>query len=679
MLSLENVLFMDTEHNINTYQPESIQTLYKGETRIFTTFDKHDQEALTRMWNEAEAVMFWNACFDAGKLSSMFDNSFRWKTDKDGLSAYWRLEIFGNRYNVRRIGGFRNLIKPLNRVKTKEERKAKKKGTTSTPIIDLLKLWSILIEDNEEFVSLKLKDVLKRYGYENEERKVIDFTPENSLTDAYRNQDVEGLKYLAQLFLDKVENVLDLRKYAWFTWGDIKSPATFTKRAYEQRYPMKLWKEANDLTVSRDDKLKYALEQAYKGGITLSMHRGKIENTAWVDIKSAYANTIKHFNTDRFLLFDFEKHEGCDWDFKKTNCLLKVRHNFCIESMNKSLKMFAVEEPATRWVWYDDIQASINFFPAYEYEVLGGYEFIPLNHCRTSLVEEWVKAKEEPGLKQRNKTLYDYYKFLSNTSYGIKAQRKPFETKHTNMVIAGMITANVHRILSIINKTIQEFGYTPKYNDTDSSNFAQHKVFTDDDMISVVSKINANIYPYEVESEGFNKTTTLLSLKRYLSEGGENLQGLKNEDKVRLHGKGRYNIKEADTREYIKTRKLPDKELQITNLAGNTERTLRQVLKLRPQFAQYQHPFMFILNIQTDRSMQDFMVKWFCHMDTKTTKPEGDISADDEFSREFITFDNMAVASNYFGVYVEEEKADDISNNFRDWDAELEEDFDLQD
>ncbi len=667
MLSLENVLFMDTEHDIETYRPECIQTLYKGETRIFTAFDRHDEETLTRMWNEADAVVFWNACFDTGKISSMFDNSYVWKTDKDNLSAFWMFTIFGNIYKVRKIGGFRNLIKPMKREQTKEQKKKKRAGITSTPIIDLLKLWSILIEED---ASLKLKNVLKRYGYKGE---IIEFTPENSRTDAYRNQDVEGLKYLTKLFLEKVDNVLDLNTLTWSDWCDIKSPATFTKRAYALRYPLKEWKKANEITVSKEDKLKYALEQAYKGGITLSMHRGKVENTAWVDIKSAYANTIKHFNTDRFLLFDFVKHNGDQWDYKKTNCMLKVKHNFCIESMNKSLKMFALKEPSIRWVWYDDIQASINFFPAYEYEVLEGYEFIPLNNCKTSLVEEWVKAKEEPGLKKKNRTLYDYYKFLSNTSYGIKAQRKPFETIHTNMVIAGMITANVHRILSIINKTIQDFGYIPKYNDTDSCCFAQNKVFSELDMNEIVEEINRRIYPYIVESEGYNKTTTFLSLKRYLSEGGTG------DDKVKLHGKGRYNIKEEDTKGYIKTRHLPDKELQVTNLGGNTERTLKQLLKLRPQFAQYQHPFMFITDIATDRSMKDFMVSWFCHVDTKTSKPEGDIDAEAEFSRDFLTFENMALASNYFGAYIEEEKADDITDNFRDWDAELEEDFDLQD
>lgn len=670
MLSLDKVLFVDTEHNIDDYKPESIQTLFNGEARIFTIFDRQAQQDIERMWNEAHAVIFWNGPFDGGKLSSMFNNSYKWIEDESGRSAYWLLELFGNRYKFRRIGGFRNLIKPMSRTKTPTQEKAKRKGTPSTPIIDLLKLWSILIEEEG---SLRLKDMLKRYGYKG---NIVEYSAENSRTEAYRLQDVEGLKYLTQIFLEKVDDVLDLNTMSWSDWCDIKSPATFTKRAYALKYPLKEWKQRNDAVIAREDKLKRALEQAYKGGITLSMHRGKVINTGWVDIKSAYANTIKYFNTDRFLVFDYEKRVGSDWDYKKTNCMLKVKHNFCFESMNKSLKMFALKEPATRWVWYDDIQASINFFPNYEYEVLEGYEFIPLNNCKNSLVDEWVHAKEEPGLKQRNKTLYDYYKFLSNTSYGIKAQREPFETIHTNMVIAGMITANVHWILSIINKTIQDFGYTVKYNDTDSCCFEQHREFTEECMEGLISEINRRIAPYKVASEGYNKTTTFLSLKRYLSEGGTNLPGLKNEDKVKLHGKGRYNVYSDDMKKYIKKKELPGKELMVTNLAGNTQRTLNQVLKQRPQFVQYQHPFMFIRDIATDRSIEDFFVKWYNHIDTKTSLPEGVIDYNTEFTREFRTFDNMATASNFFGAYAEE-KADDITDDFRDWDAELEEDFDL--
>ena len=666
MLSLDKVLFIDTEHNIDTYEPESIQTLFKGEARIFTIFDRRAQQDIKGMWNEADAVIFWNGPFDAGKLSSMFNNFYKWVEDEKGRGSYWLLELFGNRYKFRRIGGFRNLIKPMSRARTPAQEKAKRKGTTSTPIIDLLKLWSILIEEEG---SLRLKDMLKRYGYKSD---IVEYSVENSRTEAYRLQDVEGLKYLTQIFLEKVENVLDLNTMSWADWCDIKSPATFTKRAYDLKYPLKEWKKRNEITIAREDKLKYALEQAYKGGITLSMHRGKVENTGWVDIKSAYANTIKYFNTDRFLVFDYEKHIGDDWNYKKTNCLLKVRHNFCIESMNKSLKMFAIKEPATRWVWHDDIQASINFYPDYEYEVLEGYEFIPLNNNCISLVDEWVKAKETPGLKAMNNTLYDYYKFLSNTSYGIKAQRKPFETIHTNMAIAGMITANVHSVLSTINKTIQDLGYTVKYNDTDSCCFEQHREFTEKDMDVLISEINRRITPYSVDGEGYNKTTTFLSLKRYLSEGGTG------KDKVKLHGKGRYNIKEVDAKAYIKTRVLPDKELMVTTLAGNTQRTLNQVLKQRPQLTQHQHPFMFIKDIATDRSIEDFFVKWYNHIDTKTSLPEGEIDENTEFCRGFITFDNMAIASNFFGAYAEDEKADDITNDFRDWDAELDEDFDIE-
>lgn len=675
MLNLSNVLYIDTESNIDTHRPECIQLRYRGKNYIISEFSPFNEDLIKTLWNSADAIVFYNAPYDMGVLSILFDNLYRWEEGDDVKTGFWKLTLFGNVYKVRRIGGHRNLIKPYNREKTAKEKKAKQKGIKSTPIIDLLKLWSILIEGDDVTdskgvpVSKALKNVLKRFNYPKE---TIPYSPENAKTEAYRVQDVEGLEWLTKLFFEKVENVLDLKTLNWFEWSDIKSPATFTKRAYALKYPLKDWKKMNDITLSKFDGIERALEQAYKGGITLSMHRGKVYNTGWVDIKSAYANTIKHFNTDRFLLFDVIKHEGGEWNYKQTNCLLKVKHNFCIESIQKSLKMFAVEEDSIRYVWYDDIQASINFYPNYRYEVLGGYEFIPLNNNCISLVEEWVKAKEEPNLKKKNLTLYQYYKFLSNTSYGIKAQRAPFVTIHTNMVIAGMITANVHRILSLINKTIQDFGYTPKYNDTDSCCFEQHKEFKKEDMEELLTEINKRIAPYMVEGEGYNKTTTFLSLKRYLSEGGED------KDKVRLHGKGRYNVYSEDMKNFIKERKLPDKELCITQLAGNTERTLKQIVTLYPFLKEYQAPFCFVTNVQTDRSMEDFFNNWYCHIDTKTSLPEGEIKDTQEFTREFNKFKDIMDAYLYFNAHYEESKEDDFNEEFRAWDSELEEDFNLQ-
>lgn len=676
MLNLSNILYIDTESNIDTHKPECVQVRYKGKNTVITEFSPYYGDLIKSYWNEADAVVFYNAPYDMGVLSILFDNSYFWVEGDDTKTAFWNFNLFGNIYKVRRIGGHRNLIKPMNREKTEKERKRKQKGIKSTPVLDILKLWSILIEGDDltdsKGVPLRkgLKDVLKRWNYPKE---TIPYTPDNAKTEAYRVQDVEGLEWVTHKFFETIENVLDLNTLSFQEWGDIKSPATFTKRAYALRYPLKDWQKVNENNLSKYDGIERALEQAYKGGITLSMHRGKVNNTGWVDIKSAYANTIKHFNTDRFLAFDVVKHEGGEWDYKKTNCLLLVKHNFCIESIEKSLKMFAVEEDAIRYVWYDDIQASINLYENYRYEVLEGYEFIPLNSNCISLVEEWVKAKEEKGLKKKNLTLYQYYKFLSNTSYGIKAQRSPFKTLHTNMVIAGMITANVHRILSIINKTIKDFGYTPKYNDTDSCCFEQHREFKESDMEELISEINKRIFPYMVEGEGYNKTTTFLSLKRYLSEGGTD------KDKVRLHGKGRYNVFSEDMKQYIKEKKLPDKELCVTQLAGNTKRTLKQITDLFPHLEEYKAPFTFVTNVQTDRSMEDFFNNWYCHIDTKTTLPEGEVNEDAEFSREFNKFKDIIDAYVYFNAYFEESEEDDFNPEFRAWDSELQEDFNLQD
>lgn len=663
MLSLNNVLFFDTEHNPDTYEPECIQVLYQGKVYIIEEFNEKTYYALKDMWDSADAVIAWNALFDIGKLSSMFKNNFKWQKANEHLGAKWKLTIFENVYQVRRIGGHRNLIKPLNRLtKTKHHGK----GVKSTPVIDLLKLWDILIESSDSLYGknhggLGLKDTLKRHGYGN----TIKYTKENAKTEEYRLQDVYGLEFLTDIFLKRVEKVLNLGSFSWSQWGDVKSPATFPKWAYSERYPMKQYKEAYDTLLEGTEGLKYALEQAYNGGITLSLYRGELANTGWVDIQSAYANTIRHFNTDRFLLCDCTPHNGSNWDYKRTNCLLRVKSNSVLSSINKSLKIFQLEVPTIRWVWYDDLVCLNNLFGNVEYEILGGYEFIPLVGCKESLVEEWVNAKETPGLKKANPTLYNYYKFLSNTSYGIKAQRKPFETIHTNMIIAGMITANVHRILSIIVKTVRDFGYTPVYSDTDSCCFVQDRKFKKEDMEELISEINRRIHPYIVEDEGYNKKTTILSLKRYISEGGEG------EDKVKVHGKGRYNVYPPDMSQYIKERKLPNKELEVSNLAGNTEITLKQVLRLRPQFEPYKHPFMFITNVETDRSMEDFFLEWYNHIDTKTSIPEGQ---EWNFRRDFFVFEDMTDAKEYYNEKVED-KANDMDDYYRNWDEEVKQDF----
>ena len=676
MLDTRKILFIDTEHNEETYAPESIQLLYDGEYTEITSFTPEAENRITELWNKAEAIVAWGALFDIGKLSAMFTNSFRWiEEERDGIkTASWNMKLFHNNYKVRRIGGHRNLIKTMNR--DKRTKSHKEKGVKSTPIIDLLKLWSILIE-NGEHESLKLKEVLKRWKYTGD---IIKYSKEAAKTSEYRKQDVLGLEFLMKIFLQKVENVLDLGSYSWLEWADIKSPATFTKASYAKRYPLKDYQTHNNARLASDDKLEYALSAAYNGGITLSLHRGKVYNTAWVDISGAYANTIKHENTDKYLLFDYQHYEGSEWDYKKFNCILRVKCNFVIQSVNKSLKLFAVKEPSVRYVWYKDVEACSKIYPDYEYEVLEGWEIIPLCPVTGSLVEEWIKGKDAEGVKKKahdksfNETLYQYYKFLSNTSYGIKAQRKPFTTIHTNMAIAGMITSNVHNILCTIISEVRKLGYEPKYSDTDSCCFAQGREFTEEDMNHVLTTINKAIYPYEVTGEGYNKTTTILSLKRYISVGGTD------KDKVRVHGRGRYIVNEAELRKYIETKECEERTLKLSSFAGNTKRTLDQIISLYPNLEHY-HPFMFKEGVQTDRSLAEFMEKWYTHIDTKAYPFSITGDADESFSRNLHIFTNGFEAEEFFTHYMEETEesyrsfADDVNDTFRSYDSELQEDF----
>src|SRR5574344_1399313 len=209
MLDLSNVLYIDTESNINTHKPECIQLRYAGKNYIISEFSPANGDLIRALWNKASAIVFYKGPYDMGVLSILFDNSYRWVEGDDAKTGFWMLTLFGNIYKVRRIGGHRNIIKSMNRERPEKEKRSKRKGVKSTPIVDLLKLWSILIEGDGTTdskgvpVSRALKNVLKRWGYPKE---IIPYSPENSLTEAYRMQDVEGLEWLTRLFFEKVGN-----------------------------------------------------------------------------------------------------------------------------------------------------------------------------------------------------------------------------------------------------------------------------------------------------------------------------------------------------------------------------------------------------------------------------------------------------------------------------------------
>ena len=210
-------------------------------------------------------------------------------------------------------------------------------------------------------------------------------------------------------------------------------------------------------------------------------------------------------------------------------------------------------------------------------------------------------------------------------------------------------------------------GYPNVYNDTDSSCLNQGKEFTRKDIDKIVDTINAVIYPFEVDEEGYNKVSYILSLKRYISERGFG------DNKIRLHGKGRYNITEKDIYEYVIYKRIPGKFLKVTQLAANTKIGMGMLVKLFPYIAPYKHPFMFEKNIFVDpekKTMLEFMNEWYLHIDTKTS-----FQKTGEYYREFHLFKNIHKALRYFRAFIIPKKTEYSNMDYRDWDQEIFEDF----
>ena len=627
------LLFIDTESDPKTKEPLCIQTGYTNHYETIKNF-KHP-ERLSSLWNGCEAVIFYNAPYDMGVISSVYGNTFVW----DG--TFWRMNIFENNYKVRRINGHRNIVRAFKHADGKRK---------SVPVIDLLKLWSILVDESD----ISLKQLIRReFGKES-----IPYTAENALTREYQLQDVIYLEKLWYRFLEKVSNIEAVKGYTYEDWAKITTPATFTKMAYAERYPdLTVWKKHND-SLDKSNKLENALEQAYHGGITISFYRGTVPGCGWYDIHGAYAHVIEYENTDQYMIYEWE--QGT-YDIVRDNfpVLCQVKTNVVFETIQKSLKIYGLETPKVTWMWSYDILALRLMFGA-EISVLRQFRPIPLNTVGRSLSAQWSDLKEIEQKEHGKTTLRNYYKFLSNTSYGIKAQRVPYKTKHTNMVIAGIITARAHLILAEMIHAARLRGGSWLYSDTDSICISgitcSHAVMQDE--------INAAIAPYSAECEHIG-TTRFLSLKRYLATGGTDTEGRPVPDKIRLHGKSVYRISEADMMRML-SGGATHKALTIGGISANTERTLSRVMKINP-FITHKHPFMFETNIKTSLSENDWFRGWISHIDTKTTCPlRVPVSA--EFARELKIFpSNYHAVKFYRGSAVEENIIDAA---YRDYDRE---------
>lgn len=620
------ILIVDTESDSRTKEPISVQLKWGKYTEIIKNFNY--LERLSALWSNSEAVIMFNAPYDLGVLSSLKGNTYEYKNDA------WELTICGFKYRVKRINGFRNLIKPLGR---------------APPVIDVLKLWSILISDRD----ISLKALIKKELGET----AIPYSEENAKTRAYQLQDVIQLEKIWYIFLKKVENIPNLRGYGFDEWRKICTPATFAKIGYAERYPLlKQWQEENDKENSEWG-LNTALEEAYNGGITCALLHGTRDNTAWYDIHGAYAHVIEYLNMDIYKSYSWENAEYTT--DKPLLCFCETDAVLC--KINGSLKIFRTKKLTKRYMWNYDIQALQCLFNDLNINILNVYYPRPLNLVPRSLSAVWSDLKEEEEKAHGKTTLREYYKFLSNTSYGITAQREPYRTIHTNMIIAGIITSRAHLILCQMIETARYYGCDWLYSDTDSICVDLHGTSP----YLLEKALNDRITPFSCGCEFIGKTR-ILSLKRYIASNGVDLEGHRVSDKVRLHGKSIYYLDELDMSSMLMGKENTE-PLLIGQVGANTERTYNRCLKLNPDIT-HGHPFMFETRIDSGLCKQDFFNKWKRHIDTKMTIPY-EAKTYDDFTRDFHIFDDYEQAAAYFTGKLKED-TDIFGVEYRQWDNE---------
>ncbi|MDD3523921.1 MAG: DNA polymerase [Candidatus Cloacimonetes bacterium] len=661
----DNILFIDTESKKETGEPLYIQWRMNGVHGWIRSFRREDYYTLRSLWWQAEAVVFYGAPYDLFTVARAFKPYCSWRWAGGGDMKYWDLKIFGHHYKVRGISGLRNLIKPFNVTERYDGTSYPKgkKAPKSTPIIDLLKLWSILVDDGDGY-GLKLKslirNVLKMETYEYED--------DSSLSIEYLMQDVDRLDDLWRVFLDKMQTVDDVRGYTYYDWCDVKTPATFVKKSYMRQYPN--LKSMRNHNMKQDEKhgLTDALEQAYHGGVTLALHRGWLRRTAWYDINSAYANVIKHLNTDRYLRYDWERVCPSEADIlsKSEPLLCRVKSSVIFTTINSGLKMYTQDTPEEYWVWNFDIHGLSLLFPSYTWDILEAYRPVPMNDVAESMVTPWIRHKDALKGVKGKETLREYYKFMSNTSYGIKAQRKPGITAHTNMCIAGMITARAHLILFEMVDVAQKEGYRWVYSDTDSICIE----YEGSAPLDLEAKLNERIFPYTCECEGYDYQTFILSLKRYLSVGGLPHRDGKPREKIKLHGKWLYDVSPEDMKRFVIYRQAPHDKITIKSLRASTETTMKILTNKSPQREEWMRPFDFDTNIEADITVWEWFGAWFSHVDKKTFNPDTD-DAEAEYARPFIHFRDRGQAMLYYKFDASEDpyKGDDMIKGYEGGDS----------
>lgn len=628
----DRVLFVDTETTEDTKEIISVQLRIDGENIILTP--PIDIERIRKLWESAAAVVFHNAPYDMGVLSTLRGNSYQWRKDLNkrevdwdtgevGTFTYCKMWLFGSTYKVKRLSGTHNFI----RVDGK-----------GTPVLDTLKLYEIFIEKKD----LSLKKLAPKYLG----REMIPYSPENAKTTAYQVQDVEALDGIYCHFMHEMLTIDDVKDYRPEDWMKVDSTASCAKTATLKVFPkINEWRKENNEETKKFG-LYNSLETAYMGGLTCAMYHGTVKGVSVNDIKGSYDAVINHENTDQFNKYTWRQIEPPEYLADNNDPILcKVWTNVVMKHMEDSLKIFKIsgeDEGKDVTYWSYDILTLKNLFPDADIRILEAYRPVSLCEVTESLASKWNKGKADAEKKYgKDHPLRTYYKTMSNASYGICAQRKHGQTPFTNMVKAGIIASRARLTLAKMIKCSREMGCDWLYSDTDSVIVRLNGV----DPGELEVALNKAIYPYQCECE-FVGDIRVISLKRYWGYNGKDMEGNEIPDKTRVHGRGRYNISEDDLKRMLSGEKITD-ELLVKQYAATTEITMKMVERVNPKITN-PHPFMFETNIPKGIPKQTwFDEDWAVHLDSKGTSPEN-ACFEDEFEREFPTFEYWDAALKHY-------------------------------
>lgn len=661
----KDILFVDTEYHPETKVIESVQMRYNGKYRVFEPpFDKEDLKDMKKLWKNARAVVMHNAPHDLGVLTILPGNDYEWReeinkrkkdfdADEPDKFSYWYMKIFGCEYKVKRLSSVYSFIR------ANGKRKA-------TPVIDTVKLYDIFIDKDSGLKKLAAK-YLGRY--------MIPWSKENARTEPYRRQDVEALDGLWCYFETVRQGLDDMKDYTYEDLMKIDSVASCAKKATLKAYPdIEKWRHENE---EQDKKfgLWNSLESAYLGGLTIAMYHGTVKGVSVNDIKGSYDGVINHENMDQYNRYMWEKIEP-PTELPENNypILCHVMTNVVMKHMENSLKIFKLkgDERKDMVYWSYDILALKILFPDADFHIFEAHRPIPLNDVKESLAgmwnakKKWVENHPDYG---KGHPLRNYYKTLSNASYGICAQKKHGRGMFTNMAKAGIITARARLTLAKMIKVAWDMGCDWLYSDTDSVVVRLNGV----NPAELEKAMNEAIYPHECECE-FIGDMRVIALKRYWGYNGKDLKGNPIEDKIKVHGKGRYKITKEDLKRMISGDKIVE-ELFIKQVSATTDRTMKQVKKVNKALYDVEiekpFPFMFVKNIPTGRPKQAwFDEDWKTHIDAKTTFEEG-AGFDKEFERHFPEYSNYDVAVKRIHENApNDEPLNVFIMNETDWDAE---------